>query len=670
MRFRLLFTLVTCVLVSATAVADCTFSFLSETTTPAGTNAGDMASGDFNHDGQVDLAVVNRQSSNIAILLGQQGGTFAAPSFVATTGSHQADVAAAYINGDNHLDLLTMGGSITYDNVTYSGMYVQVLLGNGAGGFTLGDSEWIGYHPGDIEPGDFDNDGDTDFAVSREGNNPAGFHLIVNLGGGNIAQKSAPTVTDDGTVGSSARDVAAGDFDGDGNLDVVISDGYNDKLVFFFGIGDGTFTRSTNFIDPTATAGLSDAAWGLASADFNGDGYDDVAVSNRDWEGLGRGSMAVVLSNGTARTFAPAVQHGSIGSGGYEIAVADVSGDGIDDVIVAGSFSIYVFRGNGDGTFNAKQEFGSGDMALEIVDIDHDGGLDIAASHFSPASVGILQNVCGQVALELTSSANPASHGSNFTLTASLASNPAATGTLTLSRTGAGTLASTNLSAATSVSSTQMLEIGTYEFVATYSGDSRFPETTRTLTQTVQTAPFGPPPGFVATSSGASPQLTWFATSGTSKYEIWRDSGVGFGKIGETTNSFFVDTTAPASKALLYKVRAISPTSIASAFSNSDFTLSHVFTDENLVAGTTTVKNAHITEVRDAANGLRARAGLPAASWNMSTTVLAAQFNEVRTAINEARTALGAAAMSFADTLTRGVPIRRIHMLELRSSMR
>src|SRR5687768_7869375 len=105
MQFRLLLTLSVCLLLTGTAAAACTFGLLSETTFPAGTNAGDLATGDFNHDGLDDIAVVNRQSSNIAILLGQQGGTFAAPIYESTGGVNQADIVAAFINADAHLDL-------------------------------------------------------------------------------------------------------------------------------------------------------------------------------------------------------------------------------------------------------------------------------------------------------------------------------------------------------------------------------------------------------------------------------------------------------------------------------------------------------------------------------------------------------------------------------------
>ena len=659
MPSRSLLTLV-CLALALPASAVCTFGLLSETTTPAGTNAGDMATGDFNHDGFDDIAVVNRQSSNIAILLGQQGGTFAAPVYEQTSGANQDDILAAYMNADAHLDLVAMGGSIS----SYTGTHVQVLLGDGTGNFTLGDSEQVGTYPEALVAGDFDGDNDTDIAVSQDASYPSGFNLLLNNGSGVLTQKSVNQTPE--TVG--IRGIDAGDFDGDGKLDVVVAGGTNRKAWVFFGKGDGTFVTPGTSI--SVTPSTDHAADYVAVDDFNGDGFDDVAVANTTnasyYPGIGIPPVVLALSNGAGRTFASAVSQYEVEA--QDLLAQDMNGDGNADLVIAGSYT-NVLLGNGDGTFDGPVS-GGGGIRVAILDADNDGGPDIVTSRFSSSStVALLLNLCGQVTLDLTSSANPASHGNSFTITTSLTSNPAATGTLTLSRTGGTTLGSINLSSGTSVQATQNLPIGTYEYVATYSGDTRFSASTKKLTQTVQTAPFGPPPGLVATSAGGgTATLTWFATSGTQRYEIWRQSLLGTFQVGETTNTFFTDSDAPAN-AYVYLVRAISPTNVASD-SSTDFTVTHSFTDENIVTGSTTVKTAHLTEVRAAANALRQLAGLPIASWTASSVVLAAQFNEVRTAINQARTSLAASSTTFTDTLTQGVSIRGVHMTELRSAMR
>ena len=674
-------------IISCPAFGDCTFGFVSEITTDAGTNAGDIASGDFNHDGLVDFAVVNRQSDKIAIILGQNGGTFADPVLVSQGGAYnQAEIEAADITGDGHLDLLVMGGKQIYEGNTFSEMWAQVLVGDGTGAFSIGDQEWIGYHPDDIASGDYDKDGDIDFAVSRTGNNPPGFHMIVSLGGGDIAQKSENKISEDPATAGWIRAIAGADFDGDGNLDVAMSDASNKKVWLFFGIGDGTFTRSDSAIITTSDS--RQGAGPMVAADFNGDGYADIAVGNvitgsyLPEETVPTPEFVVALSNGANRTFGTAVVRGSVWSA-MKAKTADVNGDGKADVVFALSSSIRVYLGAGDGTFTTH-DYGTGGLGLEFADVDKDGGLDIATTHFSPGTVGILQNACGQVTLTLTSSANPAFRGNSFWLTSSLSSNPPATGTLTVSRTGAGMIWSGppgDTQSSLQSPPWNPLPVGTYEYVATYSGDSRFKASTVKLIQTVQIAPFGPPPGFqadmVETGTGRRPRLSWYITDNTAKYEIWRRAhNAPLAKIGEAVASpgvdgvYYLDSAFPAESALEYSVRSVrNGDSVSSDFS-SDFTVSHVFTDETVVAGTTIIKAAHLTEVRNAANDLRTLAGLDPNSWTTSPIVLATQFKEVRDAITEARIQLGAITFGFSGWLEAGMVVKTYHLTQFRDAMR
>ena len=654
------------VLFSFTASAACTFGFLSEYTEPAGLNPYNITSGDFNHDGLDDLAVANGQSSTIAILLAEQGGTYAAPVLV-STGGDPKDVVAAYMNGDEHLDLVAVGGAA---NGGSGGSRVVVLLGDGNGGFTRGDEELMSY-PEEFAAGDFDNDGDIDIAANRNHLNPAGFNLLLNAGGV-LTQKSINDVGGEPNAGSFVEGITAGDFDSDGNLDVALADHHSDRVWIYFGAGDGTFTRSASGI--TTTTGVYQDAFSVAAGDFNGDGHDDVAVGHRDPYGYGGVTFAMLLSNGASRSFAAPVEIGNMsGQGAWEIRAHDLNADGNLDVAIAHFSHTYVFLGNGNGTFAAQQTFGGGGLALTVLDVDNDGGADIATSKFTDDTVGILRNICGQVTLDLSSSANPGTKGTPVTITASITANPAATGTLTITQTGGGVIATTNLAASTTTSATLSLEIGTYEFIATYSGDSRFPAASRTITQTVVAPPFGPPPGFNVTSAGSVPELSWIATEGTYQYEVFRNTGAGYDLIATTPSPSYIDMSLPAYTAVLYKVRAISPSLVASAFSAPDFTTTHIYTDPTVVALVHVAKRAHLTELRNAADAVRLLAGLPLATWTdpVPTVIRAVHINELRTAINQARAAIGIAPSSFTDPTTGTTTlIRAAHINEARAALR
>ena len=100
-----------------------------------------------------------------------------------------------------------------------------------------------------------------------------------------------------------------------------------------------------------------------------------------------------------------------------------------------------------------------------------------------------------------------------------------------------------------------------------------------------------------------------------------------------------------------------------------------VFTDDPLVPGVTVIKAVHITELRDAINQARARAGLSAASWAESVTsgvtIKASQIVEMRARLDEARAALGLSAASYTDpSLSAGMTVKAAHVQELRNRTR
>ena len=214
-----------------------------------------LAVGDFNGDGKLDVALA---SPGIKILLGNCDGTFVL--FTNYPGGGYA-VAAADLNGDHKLDLVTA-------NYSYSSM--SVYFGNGYGTFAAPinySGDFSEYHYA-VAVGDFNNDGKPDLATVNYYNGSVSVRL--NEGNGTFGPETRYKVI----LGPAC--VAAGDFSHDGNLDIVAGQRSSPNgLAFLLGNGTGTFSEAlTNFPD-------SDGSYqSLAVADLDGDGLVDLATTD------------------------------------------------------------------------------------------------------------------------------------------------------------------------------------------------------------------------------------------------------------------------------------------------------------------------------------------------------------------------------------------------------
>lgn len=185
------------------------------------------------------------------------------------------------------------------------------------------------------------------------------------------------------------------------------------------------------------------------------------------------------------------------------------------------------------------------------------------------------------------------------------------------------------------------------------------------------------PTNAVATASSATTvAVSWTASAGATSYQVHRSSnGATFAQVGTSGSTSFNDTTAVANTAYLYKVRALDGSANPSAFSNVDLATTVIFADPTLTAGATTIKAAHFSELRTAANAVRTLAGLSASSFtdptlNSTLSAKAAHLTEIRTSLSAARTALAFPAIAVTDSSPAGVAIKAIHIEELRDGVR
>ena len=356
-----------------------TVSFTSQGDSAVGPHPQWVAVGDFNRDGKQDLAVANAGSNTVSVLLGNGDGTFqAAMTFAAGANPHA--VAVGDFNGDGKLDLaVASAGSST----------VSVLLGNGDGTFQAPRAFPAGSGPNFLAVGDFNGDGVQDLATANFGSNtPADTTVSVLLGNGDGTFRPPQTFG----VGRGPLWVAAGDFNGDGRLDLAVPNFGDTTVSVLLGNGDGTFQAARNF--PAGGSGPASVAVG----DFNGDGRQDLAVT---LYGDGSGNtLAVLLGNGDGTFGAPLIF--GVGPGPVSSAVADFNGDGIQDLAVANwdrnvGHTVSVLLGNGDGTFQAAQNFlaGQGVASVAVGDFDGDGRPDLAAGNYGGDTVSVLMNNAG-----------------------------------------------------------------------------------------------------------------------------------------------------------------------------------------------------------------------------------------------------------------------------------
>ena len=184
---------------------------------------------------------------------------------------------------------------------------------------------------------------------------------------------------------------------------------------------------------------------------------------------------------------------------------------------------------------------------------------------------------------------------------------------------------------------------------------------------TVATAP-ATPTGLVATASSSTlVQVSWTAVPGAATYEVVRASAPGgYGAPIVTTSTSYADSSVAAGAAYVYRVRALDAGSNPSALSTPDAATTVTFTDDVIV------RAAHMTQLRQAVNALRATAGLAAATFtdtmSVGLSIKAVHLTELRTALAQARSALGLPAITTTDSPP--AVVKAVHVQELRNGVR
>jgi FG-GAP-like repeat/FG-GAP repeat len=454
-------------------------TFQKQTSFAAGKYESAVAVADVNGDGNADLIVINYNTRSVSVLLGNGTGAFQSPTSFATD-SQPRSLAVADINGDGKVDLITGNAG---------GQGVSVLLGNGDGTFQDQTAFATDPFPFAVAVADVNSDGKPDIITANSQSTTV--TVLLNAANGDFTgqvykivdvvapfvqsiTRTSPTgpatnlntvqftvtfskpvvgvdttaftlattgtvasallqvtpvsatvytvtvsgITGSGTLGLNLVDnntihdlagnplaqgsgiasfqtqiasrtdfephsVAVGDLNGDGITDVVTANVLTGDVSVLLGNNSGFF--------PTfATYGAGSYPSSVALADLTGDGKLDLVVSNFTPGGIG--SVSVLLGNGDG-TFQSQMQFAT-GPGPLSVAVADLNGDGIPDIVTANRYSgnLSVLLGNGNGTFQSQTNVGAGLEAtsVTVADVNGDGKPDLVFTDYGFNQVDVL----------------------------------------------------------------------------------------------------------------------------------------------------------------------------------------------------------------------------------------------------------------------------------------
>ena len=354
---------------------------------PVGRAPQAITTGDFNGDGQWDVATVNGTSDDVSVLLGNGNGTFrSAVSF--GVGKIPLALVAAEMDGDGLLDLvLALSGS---DQVV-------VLKGEGTGLFQKLASQRAGKGTTFLAVRDVNGDGWSDVVAvnsGRFGYYPP-FDLAVLFNDGKGGLQAPITYEQDGRDGMFPTGVLVEDMTGDGKPDLAVAWSQpswrspNGLVSILKNTGDGTFV-----LEKELKPGFTLSA--IQGVDLNHDGFMDLAVTS-----LFSDTVRILLQRegGTFTELDPI----KVGFAPVGITFRDFDGDQQMDMVVVNrdSNSLSILLGNGAGLFTSAGHFGVGatPSAVAVEDFDQDQFPDLATASTNVDGVSVLLSGGGAIPL-------------------------------------------------------------------------------------------------------------------------------------------------------------------------------------------------------------------------------------------------------------------------------
>ena len=338
------------------STSDWTNAFLARAPLHTGSGPMGVALADFNGDGLLDIATVNRADSTVTVFFSASDGGYIGP-LILQVGASPVAIVAVDVNSDRIPDilvanaddqtvsvLLNAGSNLGFNpQKTYGTLgnpsalavadlngdhrpdiavtdldqgMVAILFGAGAGTFEAAVPLNVGSLPQAIVAADFDGDLLIDLAVANAGDD--NIDILRNTGNGVFAAPASYP------VGSHPTAMVAVDLNGDSKPDLVVANAFDDSLGVLMNQGNGTFP-------PQVAVGLGFPAYSLAAGDFNGDGAPDVALA--DYNG---GRAGILLNRGQGILANPFYVPVGAAYSAFGVAAGDLNGDLVPDLAVVG----------------------------------------------------------------------------------------------------------------------------------------------------------------------------------------------------------------------------------------------------------------------------------------------------------------------------------------------
>jgi hypothetical protein len=348
---------------------------------PTGTAPGSVEIADFNSDGKLDIVVANEQSNNVTILLGDGGGGFTqAKGSPFPAGHLPNDIAIGDFNGDGKLDLAI---------ANHDEKHLTVLLGDGNGGFTPAPNSPVAVevrpHVHGVATGDLNGDGNLDLVTDNWGNN----QVAVLFGDGKVSFNTPATFLDVGKM--PYQRLRVGDLNGDGKSDIITTNLEGDNVTILLGDGKGLSKQPAGSPFPCGDSPFNFAI-GDVNKDAKPDLA--IVNSPSSATRSGKDGLTILLGDGTGGFKMMTGSPFATGKIPNRVAIGDVNGDGIGDIAVSSpdgnNITLFLMSDKSSVASSSTIVGGGKPKGLAIRDLNGDGKADIVVTNNSDNTVTVM----------------------------------------------------------------------------------------------------------------------------------------------------------------------------------------------------------------------------------------------------------------------------------------